>query len=290
LLNPGKLSACCQKFTPHANEFKRESISSLAKLNNGVDDFFVRCHSPGIAGGSASATMYPPNRQGQPMTPAPDLATAEQYDRWYDTGWGRYAFTIELAAIQAATGSLPGLRLIDVGCGTGRFTRALADDAESVIGVDRDPAMLSVAVRRLPDVPLVQADINQLPFPAATFDIAVAVCVLEFTSDPAVVVAELARIVRPGGQIVIGVLNPTSPWGLTHGRRFHTAPWTEATFLNRRELRRLAAGHGTARVRRALYAPTDTRFGPVIESIGRRVAPKFGAFQVLTITTNQRDA
>jgi ubiquinone/menaquinone biosynthesis C-methylase UbiE len=224
------------------------------------------------------------------MTPAPNLTTAEKYDRWYDTGWGRYAFTIELAAIQAATGSLQGLRLIDVGCGTGRFTRAFVDDADLVVGVDRDPAMLSVAARRLPDVPLVQADIQQMPFRTATFDTAVAVCVLEFTSNPAVVVAELARIVRLGGQIVIGVLNPTSPWGLTHGRRFHTAPWTQATFLNHRDLRRLAAGRGTARVRGALYAPTNTRFGPVIESIGRRVAPKVGAFQVLTITTKQRDA
>jgi ubiquinone/menaquinone biosynthesis C-methylase UbiE len=221
------------------------------------------------------------------MTPAPDLATAEKYDRWYDAGWGHYAFAIELAAIQAATGSLQGLRLIDAGCGTDRFTRGFVDDAALVVGVDRDPAMLSVAARRLSGVPLVQADIQKMPFRTATFDTAVAVCVLEFTDDPEVAIAELARIVRPGGQIVIGVLNLTSPWGITHGRRFHTAPWTEATFLNHRDLRRLAAAHGTARVRGALYAPTDTRFGPVIESIGRRVAPKFGAFQVLAITKHK---
>jgi 2-polyprenyl-3-methyl-5-hydroxy-6-metoxy-1,4-benzoquinol methylase len=45
------------------------------------------------------------------------------YDRWFDTRWGRYAFTIELAAIERAIGRLDGLRVLDAGCGTGRFTR-----------------------------------------------------------------------------------------------------------------------------------------------------------------------
>lgn len=222
------------------------------------------------------------------MTDASQFEAAKIYDQWYDGGWGHYAFSIELDAIKRACGPLAGLRILDMGCGTGRFTDALARIGAKPTGLDRDPDMLAVAAARLPDGLFVQGSAERLPFATGTFDVGLAVCVCEFTSDPAHTVTELARVVRPGGRIVIGVLNPTSPWGLAHRHRFKRSPWTTARFLPRRRLRQLGARHGTASITSALYAPTLTLgidyCGPVLESMGRALFPGFAAFQVLAIT------
>jgi protein-L-isoaspartate O-methyltransferase len=131
--------------------------------------------------------------------------SAAAYDRWFDSARGRYAFTVEEAAIERAAGRVDGLQVLDAGCGTGRFTACLERCAARLAGVDLDPAMLAVAAQRV-RVPLLAADACRLPFRDAAFDVAVAVTVCEFAASPAAVVAELARVTRPGGRIVIGAL------------------------------------------------------------------------------------
>jgi len=98
------------------------------------------------------------------------LASPAAYDRWFDTGWGCYAFTVEQAAIGRAAGRLDGLRVLDAGCGTGRFTAALERHAARLAGVDLDRAMLAVAACRV-QAPLLAADACQLPFRDAAFDV-----------------------------------------------------------------------------------------------------------------------
>ena len=207
------------------------------------------------------------------------------YDRWFDTRWGRYAFTIGLAAIGRAAGRLDGLRVLDAGCGTGRFTAALERHAARLAGVDLDPAMLTVAARRV-RAPLLAADAGELSFRDGAFDVTIAVTVCEFTSSPAAVVAELARVTRPGGRVVIGALN-RSVWGLARRRQLRRPPWQAARFLTRRQLRALGARHGRVRLHGTLITPGAVpgswRIGPLLEALGRRAFPAAGAFQVLTV-------
>jgi SAM-dependent methyltransferase len=216
---------------------------------------------------------------GARLSPAP-------YDRWFDTRWGRYAFTFELAAIERAAGRLDGLRVLDAGCGTGRFTAALERRAALLAGVDLDPVMLTVAGRRV-RAPLLAADAGALPFRDAAFDVTVAVTVCEFAASPAAVVAELARVTRPGGRVVIGALNRRSPWGLARRRQLRRPPWQAARFLTRRQLRVLGAPHGQVKLHGTLILPGvvlgSRRAGCFLEAIGRRACPATGAFQVLTV-------
>lgn len=208
------------------------------------------------------------------------------YDRWFDTRWGRYAFTVELAAIERAAGRLDGLRVLDAGCGTGQFTAALERRAARLAGVDLDPAMLTVAGRRV-RAPLLAADAGELPFRDGAFDVAVAVTVCEFTASPAAVVAELARVTRPGGRVVIGALNRRSAWGLARRRQLRRPPWQAARFLTRRQLRALGARHGQVQLHGTLVmpgaVPGSRHAGRFLEAIGRRAFPATGAFQVLTV-------
>lgn len=210
---------------------------------------------------------------------------ARDYDAWFDTPWGRHAFAVESAALLHAGGYLAGNRVLDAGCGTGRFSAPLADQHAAVVGVDADPAMLGLARTRA-TAGGTRAAVDHLPFPDATFDVTVAVTVLEFVADPAAALAELARVTRGGGRIILGALNPHSPWGLANRHRLRSGVWCHARFLSPTELRALGAPHGRTSQRGVLYAPGAfpglPRLGPLLEIAGRAV-PTWGAFQVLII-------
>lgn len=214
------------------------------------------------------------------------IADAERYDRWFDEPWGSYASGVEHAALLDAIGDPSGSTMLDVGCGTGRFTETLHVRSAAVIGIELDVAMLAVAARRL-DVPLIRADALGLPVRDAAVDVAVAVTVCEFIAEPAMLIAELARVTKPGGRIVIGALNRHSPWGLANRRQFDEPPWNSARFLTVAELRDAGARYGEVDVTHALFAPGAlpglSWWGSLLESIGRVIARRCGAFTVVAI-------
>ncbi len=209
----------------------------------------------------------------------------DRYDRWFEGPWGRHAFAVERDALLAALGPLDGQELLDVGCGTGRFTEAFEHAGAEVTGVDNDPAMLALAASRT-DATLLRADAHTLPLPDDTFDVAVAVTLLEFAEDPRRVVDELIRVSLPGGRIVVATLNPNSPWGLAHRRELRNPPWSGACLHTPRQLRELLAGRGQLRVHAVLYAPGVvpgvTQLARLAEHAGRW-APSIGAFQIAVL-------
>jgi SAM-dependent methyltransferase len=170
-------------------------------------------------------------------------------------GRGRYAFTVEQPAVERPAGRLDPLRVLDAGCGTGRLAAALERRAAQLAGVDPGPVMLTVAAQRV-RAPLRAADAGELPFRDAAFDVTIAVTVCEFAASPAALVAELARVTRPGGRVVIGALNCRGAWGLARRRQLRRPPPRQAArFLTRRQLRALGAPHGRVRLRRPLIMP-----------------------------------
>jgi SAM-dependent methyltransferase len=98
-----------------------------------------------------------------------------------------------------------GLRWLDVGCGNGAFTELFAERCapSEIAGIDPSEAVLAYARTRpaLRTAHLVQGDAMALPFPAASFDIAVMPLVIFFVPDPAKGVAEMARVTAPGGMV-----------------------------------------------------------------------------------------
>ncbi len=226
-----------------------------------------------------------PASEGQLVATAGWGGPAADYDRWFENPWGRYAFAVESAAVVRAAGVLERPRVLDAGCGTGRFGAALTDQCGVLVGVDPDPDMLTLAWPRLAGRGA-RGVVEHLPFPDASFDLSVAVTVLEFVADPADAVAEMARVTRGGGRIVIGALNPHSPWGLSNHRRLRAGVWCDARFLDRAGLRALGEPHGRTTLHGVLYAPGVfpglAVVGPALEAIGA-LATRWGAFQVLVI-------
>jgi SAM-dependent methyltransferase len=99
----------------------------------------------------------------------------------------------------------PGLRWLDVGCGNGAFSQLIAEQCEplSLVGIDPSDAQLTFARqhRLLQSAEFVNADAMALPFADAAFDLAVMPLVIFFVPEPAKGVAEMARVVAPGGTV-----------------------------------------------------------------------------------------
>jgi SAM-dependent methyltransferase len=123
---------------------------------------------------------------------------ADAYDRYM----GRYSSLLspqlaDLAGVHA------GQRALDVGCGPGALTTELVArlGASAVSAVDPSASFVSAARDRHPGVEVAQASAENLPFPARTFDAALAQLVVHFMADPIIGLAEMARVTRPNGVV-----------------------------------------------------------------------------------------
>ncbi|WP_213451485.1 demethylmenaquinone methyltransferase [Rhizomonospora bruguierae] len=97
----------------------------------------------------------------------------------------------------------PGERVLDVGAGTGVSTEELARSGAYAVGADLSLGMLAHGKRVRPVVPLLAGDALRLPFPDAAFDAVTISLALRNVSDPDAALAELARVTRPGGRLVV---------------------------------------------------------------------------------------
>ncbi|HZT14438.1 MAG TPA: methyltransferase domain-containing protein [Gaiellaceae bacterium] len=152
-------------------------------------------------------------------------------------------------------------RALDVGAGTGAFAYALAPRVREMVAVDADEAMAERArTSAPPNVEVVVADAERLPFEPFSFDLAVTARTLHHTRRPELVVAELARVTRPGGTIlVVDQLAPVDPLAAFELNRFERARDPSTTrVLSDGDLRALFDANGLVLRRdRVVREPRD---------------------------------
>jgi ubiquinone/menaquinone biosynthesis C-methylase UbiE len=114
---------------------------------------------------------------------------------------------------------------LDVGCGAGALALALAPHVADVVGVDRVPELLELARERAPaNATFVEGDAERLTFDDASFDLAGTLRTLHHVPRPELVLAELARVTRPGGRmLVIDQVAPADPLEAIAVDRFERA-------------------------------------------------------------------
>lgn len=133
---------------------------------------------------------------------------AEAYEQYM----GRWSAAVADALLDEVSVP-PGGRCLDVGCGVGSLSRVVTARLHPryLMGVDRSAAFLSLAAQNLPHLQPVQADASRLPFAASTFDIAVSGLVLNFLPVAGKALAEVTRVLRPGGVLLAYVWDYDHP-------------------------------------------------------------------------------
>jgi SAM-dependent methyltransferase len=140
-------------------------------------------------------------RERQPRSQGFFATAAERWDHLRDEMYGRAFAEPALLALVPRQWTLA-----DLGCGTGLVAAALAPHVLRVIGVDQSQAMLEAAARRtqgMPNVELRKGNLESLPLADDACNGALLLLVLTYVSDPVPVIAEMARILKPGGRAVV---------------------------------------------------------------------------------------
>jgi len=189
------------------------------------------------------------------VNPFDDPALAARYEDWY-SGPGSRADALEKELLRKLL--IPSVKtILEVGSGTGHFTRWFRDIGLFAVGIDPSAAMLAEASRRN-GVTYIKADAVSLPFADRTFDGVAIVTTLEFVSDPLQVLKEACRVARQ--ELLLGVLNRHSilTWRL---RRSGKPLWKAAHFFTPSELTRLVRSSLGERIKSVVWRTTLGTFG-----------------------------
>jgi len=183
-------------------------------------------------------------------------ALAATYESWYETPDGQAHDKAQKAAVLKLLPSVrPGDRLLDVGCGTGHWSRFFAEKGYEVLGLDISPAMVERARSgRIPGCHFEIGNACQLPAGNPVYRVVVAVTTLEFVSDPAAAVAGMVRCTVPGGTVLIGTLNRLAPLNRERLAKAEE-PYASAHLFAPLELRALLRPYGRVRMTSADDSP-----------------------------------
>lgn len=182
------------------------------------------------------------------------------YEAWYHTPRGRWIGDREFILLQSLLRTRKGGSLLDVGCGTGHFSRRFARLGLSVTGIDPDPAVLRFARTQGSDVHYMQGNAQELPFSDNAFDYMIAVTSLCFIDEPLLVLQEMWRVTRH--TLVLGLLNRHSllHWKKQGGQGSYAgARWDTAGEVVRAWIPVLMPKPKKIVVRSAIFLPQGTR-------------------------------
>jgi ubiquinone biosynthesis O-methyltransferase len=191
---------------------------------------------------------------------------AENYDLFFGSELGKQVLRYESRAILGSLCLSKGLSILDVGCGTGIFTKLIAQKGLNVTGVDESEKMLSLAKSKpeLANVEFVNANAENLSFADAQFDKVLCAFMLEFAKNPLKVVIEMIRVLKPGGTLVIATLNSQGIWAKG---RVGEGVYTNAKFRSPSELLSLIPIVGSA-ITCVHFSPQTKKYFWLAEMLG----------------------
>lgn len=142
---------------------------------------------------------------------------AIDYDVWYKNKMGKFADDVETKLAFSVFTPTEGMRVLDVGCGTGNFSIKLAEMGCKVIGVDVSEEMLKIAREKIREkglnIEFHQIDVYDISFNDNEFDAVFSMAAFEFIKEPKQAYNEMFRVLKPGGQLLIGTIHRDSSWG-----------------------------------------------------------------------------
>jgi ubiquinone/menaquinone biosynthesis C-methylase UbiE len=177
------------------------------------------------------------------------------YDTYYQTETGKTVDTIEKEIVSAHLKRLPKTNWLELGCGTGHWTKFFSECGFQVTAVDNSEAMLEIArSKNLENVQFLHADASRLPFPDAFFPGIFSITMLEFVDDLELVLNEIDRVLKPEGTLVLGCLNALSE----SGKNKNTDPvFQHAHFFTPNEITEMLTRYGKPRISAGVHFSPD---------------------------------
>ena len=210
-------------------------------------------------------------------------AVADTYDQWYETAEGAMYDRLEKKAVSGyLRQNVQGMKLLEVGCGTGHWSQFFSDCGFEVTGVDVSEPMIKIAQsKNIANASFQIANGHSLPFNDNSFDVTAAITTLEFVHDTKLVLQEMVRCTRkPSGQLLIGVLNALSR--LNRNRQENPESlYAKARLFTPDQLKKLLGKYGKTQLCTAgfiLRQKCLLPLSPFIDAIGRFLHLPYGVF------------
>jgi ubiquinone/menaquinone biosynthesis C-methylase UbiE len=219
---------------------------------------------------------------------------ASQYDKWFETGLGKYVLETEMELTLKLAEPKQGEKVLDIGVGTGIFACELMRYGADITGIDVSDKMLEIAKSKGVGNVLI-GNAESLDFADEAFDLVISITALEFIKNPEIAISEMVRVCKKGGRVVVGTLGSESCWASRRMKAAKEDPksvFRDARFYSFDELKQMAekTGYRTI-VKGAVFAPPHNNafcvfMGKAIEKLCQAIMPSVGAFLIFRIDKN----
>ena len=208
---------------------------------------------------------------------------ADTYDQWYETAEGAMYDHLEKKAVSRyLRQNAQGKKMLEIGCGTGHWSQFFSDCGFEVTGVDISERMIKIAQsKNIAHASFQIADSHSLPFADNSFDVTVAITILEFAGNAELALKEMIRCTRkPSGQLLVGVLNALAP--LNRNRQEDPKSlYAKAKLFSPGQLKKLLDKYGKTRLFTVGFIPGQKRLlslSPFIDAVSRFLHLPYGVF------------
>jgi SAM-dependent methyltransferase len=190
------------------------------------------------------------------------------YESWYETKRGRWVGETEYRLLNRLLAAKPYENLLDVGCGTGWFTRQFsAQTTLDVTGIDLNAEWITYARSRDAKAFYLTADARALPFASGSFDLIISMAALCFIDDWPIALQEIIRVTR--SRFVVGFLNKRSLLWCDKGQSDNTSAYYGAHWHSEAELRAALNGLPVCHIHfhTVIFLPSGSRVARTVECV-----------------------
>jgi len=201
---------------------------------------------------------------------------AEEYEAWYQTPRGKWISKTEFNLLYSMMRPKKGETLLDVGCGTGHFSRLFAEQGLQVTGLDPDRSMLEYAKLQNHHLDYRYGSATELPFENNTFERSMAITSLCFVEPASKALQEMWRVSRQS--LTLGLLNRKS---LLYREKYNKSAYAGARWDTWEDAQKwiseLAPPAGYLTYKTAVFIPSGSRMAKLVEHLMPKTIP-FGSF------------
>jgi len=201
------------------------------------------------------------------------------YDAWYQSARGSWIGQQEFSSLLKLFTPKEGQNLLDVGCGTGYFSRRFQQSGLQVTGLDPDAAMINFAQTKETQIKYIEADALALPFTDNSFEYCSAITSLCFVSQPKQALAEMWRVSRKA--VILGLLNRDS---LLYYMKRNSKGYQGARWYNLNHIRQWAdklIPAASLNYRSVIWLPGGGKISRLFENIAPEHTPYAGFLAVV---------